>query len=322
MKKIDLHQDIILSFEHQEDTFAKTKNHKDLTWRFGWWLSEYQEAELSLVFFALRPYIVKNYKPWDTFDSTPGRFNELLEQSLVLISKSNIWVIKKLWDLEEIENHVTNFLLHIEWIDFIKSLDQLKNVIEKWIRSVGFVRKYDNNFCWCSYSDKWLTALWKDAVHYLNTAWSLIDTAHMSDRAMKDVVKYSKKPVINSHSNILDLCDNKRNVTNSFLTSLFDQWWVLWLSVYDDFIVWEWKSSTIDDYLNQIQYLINMWWEDCLALGTDFHWLRKERIMKKVKSVKWLNHLEERIIDTFWSRIAEKFFFKNAMRVITENLPT
>jgi membrane dipeptidase len=48
----------------------------------------------------------------------------------------------------------------------------------------------------------------------------IVDTAHMNHQSMMDVVHYSTKPILNSHSNIRTLHDHTRNVEDEFIDAL------------------------------------------------------------------------------------------------------
>jgi membrane dipeptidase len=54
----------------------------------------------------------------------------------------------------------------------------------------------------------------------MNHQGMIIDTAHMNHQSMMDVVRCSKKPILNSHSNLKAFASHTRNVEDEFLDAL------------------------------------------------------------------------------------------------------
>lgn len=60
----------------------------------------------------------------------------------------------------------------------------------------------------------------KEVVKEMNRLGMIIDVSHISDDAFYDVVKYSKTPVVATHSNARALCDVPRNMSDDMLLAL------------------------------------------------------------------------------------------------------
>ena len=60
----------------------------------------------------------------------------------------------------------------------------------------------------------------KKVVAEMNRLGMLIDISHISDKAVRDVLKLSKAPVIASHSCARALCDNPRNLSDKLLRAV------------------------------------------------------------------------------------------------------
>lgn len=60
----------------------------------------------------------------------------------------------------------------------------------------------------------------KKVIAEMNRLGIMIDVSHISDKSFFDVIKYSKAPVIASHSGARALCDNPRNMSDEMIKTL------------------------------------------------------------------------------------------------------
>ncbi|MGE5682676.1 MAG: dipeptidase [Bacillota bacterium] len=81
-----------------------------------------------------------------------------------------------------------------------------------------------------------LSALGKAAVEEMNKTGMIIDVSHISDKAFYDVVKYSKTPVIASHSCARALCDNPRNLSDDMLRKLAQNGGVIQMCILSEYV--------------------------------------------------------------------------------------
>jgi len=65
-----------------------------------------------------------------------------------------------------------------------------------------------------------LSAFGVEVVKEMNRLGMMVDVSHISDKSFFDVIKYSKTPVIASHSSCRALCENPRNITDEMLLAL------------------------------------------------------------------------------------------------------
>jgi membrane dipeptidase len=222
--------------------------------------------------------------------------------------------------MKDIDNvRSLSFVLHIEWIDHEVTREDIRNYFYKGIRSIGLVWNVDNYLATAntSLAWTWITTLGKEIIQEMNTLGIIIDTAHMNHISMMQVAELSSKPIVNSHANLKHFCSHTRNVDDSFLYALKRNGGVLWLSVYVPF-VW---SSRIDDYLNQIAWVVDSVWPDHIALGTDFHGIPVEKSLYWVSYISDLVYLEQKVRERFGEQITKKFFWENSRRVLLQNLP-
>ena len=73
-------------------------------------------------------------------------------------------------------------------------------------------------------------------VKEMNKLGMMIDVSHASDQTFYDVLKYSNKPIIASHSCAKALCDNPRNLSDSMLVALAKNKGVIQLCILSDYV--------------------------------------------------------------------------------------
>lgn len=319
MKKIDLHQDVILSFMSNSEWFGNQSKVVDMHWTYAWNKIDYEDTQCLLVWAANRPYqLIGDLHDLEkreiTYDREVMQNQHDAMERLIAQYKCN--TIRNKQDLNAVET--LSFLHHIEWVDHEVTEKEIEQRYREWIRSIGFTWNFDNYLATnnTSKTTTWLSSLWKSIVLKMHDLGMIVDTAHMNHQSMMDVIRIAKKPIMNSHSNLKHFCSHTRNVEDEFLYALKDNWGVLWLSVYQDFVWW----TQVDAYLEQIAYVIDLIGPDHVALWTDFHWLTTQKCLVWLQQISDLNALEDRVVEMFWETLAQKFFRDNSMRVLQANL--
>jgi len=90
----------------------------------------------------------------------------------------------------------------------------------------------------------------------MNEWGMIIDTAHMSHQGMKELLQQSKKPLLNSHSNVYTLHEHPRNIPDDIIDLFPANGGLIGVSIYQPFISAS-AELLMDGYLDQIDYLIN-----------------------------------------------------------------
>lgn len=329
---IDLHQDYFWDTARRlKETWHLSENQMKIFDRFVWayWdFSEYRKANVSLFFSALFCYSYKIDK-----DTPLLQFDETLYQTYLEIirefeERKSITIVKTKEDLRSClkekqakGDFPQDILLHIEGANWIKTKEDIDSVFEDGVRSIWLVRNDDNSIAHAHGSDQWLTKTWEDLIQYMMETWIMIDLAHASHQTMIDVLTLANKKwvsVMNTHANINTLRIHGRNVQDDVLDLLKKNWWVVWLSIYSDFIHDSptKKRATIEQYMQQIQYSINRWLEHNIALGTDFHGIGKWTAVEWVDTIADLDTLKQAVSEKFGVPFARAFFLENAERVM------
>lgn len=157
-----------------------------------------------------------------------------------------------------------------------------------------------------------------ETVERMNELGMIVDVSHLSDGGFWDVVRYSKKPVVASHSNARALCSHPRNLTDEMIKALANQGGISGINFYPVFLNGN-ETSEIDDLVRHVEHMYHVGGEDFVAMGTDFDGFDDE--------VSCIGHIGE--MDYLYKALKkrkfndsqiEKIWYKNALRVIKEVL--
>jgi len=94
----------------------------------------------------------------------------------------------------------------------------------------------------------------------------VIDVSHLNDPSFWDVIKFSKAPVIASHSNCRVLCDHPRNLTDDQIKAVVSGGGVIGVNACSFFVA----HRTLEDLVNHIDHLVKIGGIEHVGLGPDF----------------------------------------------------
>ena len=120
------------------------------------------------------------------------------------------------------------------------SMDRLREFYDMGIRYVTLCHSRDNQICdSCASKEKtWhgLSPFGRELVAEMNKLGMLIDVSHISDEAFYDVLKYSSKPVVATHSCCRALSDHPRNMSDDMIKALAAKGGVIQINFYPIFL--------------------------------------------------------------------------------------
>lgn len=149
----------------------------------------------------------------------------------------------------------------------------------------------------------------------------IIDVSHLSDAGFYDVLKYTAKPFVASHSNARGICAHARNLTDDMIFKLAKRGGVMGINFAADFLNethQEHAISYIDDMVKHILYIREIGGIDCIGLGSDFDGIPQ---YLELKDASYMPQLAEALYAAGLSREdVEKIFYKNVLRVYREVL--
>ena len=163
-----------------------------------------------------------------------------------------------------------------------ESLERLKYFYDRGVRYVTLCHSKDNLVCdSCASVDKtWrgLSPFGKELVAEMNRIGMLIDVSHISDEAFYDVLKYSTRPVVATHSCCRALAGHPRNMTDDMIKALAAEGGVIQINFYPVFLDDNFKeddmfTSTRPSYkkiVDHIDHVVSLVGTDHVGLGSDF----------------------------------------------------
>lgn len=120
------------------------------------------------------------------------------------------------------------------------SLERLDYFYDNGVRYVTLCHSSHNQICdSCAPAVKrWggLSPFGREVISYMNRKGLLVDVSHVSDDTFYDVLKYSSKPVVATHSCCRTLSDHPRNMTDEMIRSLAEKGGVIQINFYPLFL--------------------------------------------------------------------------------------
>ena len=117
--------------------------------------------------------------------------------------------------------------------------------------------------------DGGLSDFGKEVVWEMNRLGILCDLSPVGPRTSRDVIQHSRKPVAYSHVLPAGLKDHPRNKTDDQLKFIVDHGGFVGVTMFAPFLK-RGADSTIDDFVEAIEYIIHLVGEDRVGFGTDF----------------------------------------------------
>jgi membrane dipeptidase len=118
-------------------------------------------------------------------------------------------------------------------------------------------------------NDGGLSDFGREAVAEMNRVGILCDLSHVGPKTTEDVIRASGAPVCYSHVAPAGLKDHPRNKSDEQIRFIVDHGGFVGVTMFPPFLR-RGTDSTVDDYVEAIDYVINIAGEDAVGYGTDF----------------------------------------------------
>ena len=286
-------------------------------------INKLREGEALAQFFAL--FINKECN-FDTYSYC----KEMLQNFKREINENSrdIVLCRNISDLEKAEKDgKIGAFITIEEGDAIKGdIEKLREFKEEGVSLITLTWNYINDLGYPNYEfkykDKGLTKKGIEVVEEMNNLGMLIDVSHLSDGGFYDAIKYSKSPIIASHSNSRTKTNHSRNLTDHMIKELANSGGVTGINFCNSFLKEEWEEdlnlASIRNMVRHIKHIRNIGGIDVISLGSDFDGIENEvEIKDSSKMNLLLNALE---MEGFKAEEIEKIYYKNAKRIIRDVL--
>ena len=196
---------------------------------------------------------------------------------------SLLLVIKDKKDLAHVlETGKIGIILSIEGLGPLNDSINLMNIYyELGLRSGMLTWNHNNSFGYgVDHLDGNVTSMGILALEKMNELGIIVDVSHLNEVGFWDIIKYNKKLTIASHSNSKALYNHKRNLTDEQIIAIAKSGGVVGAISYfskvcdpstntlhsdDD------ETETIHDYIQQVEYMVNLVGYDHVAFGFDFN---------------------------------------------------
>lgn len=121
----------------------------------------------------------------------------------------------------------------------------------------------------CYERDGGLSGFGREVVAEMNRVGVLCDLSHVGSKTSEEVILESKKPVCYSHCLPSGLKDHPRNKSDEELKFIADRGGFIGVTMFAPFLK-NGIDSTIEDYVEAIEYIVNIAGIDQVGIGTDF----------------------------------------------------
>lgn len=121
----------------------------------------------------------------------------------------------------------------------------------------------------CYERDGGLSGYGHEVVGEMNRVGIMIDLSHVGAKTSERAIVASKKPVCYSHCLPSGLKEHPRNKSDEQLRFIAERGGFIGVTMFPPFLK-RGIDATVDDYVEAIDYVINVAGEDCVGIGTDF----------------------------------------------------
>lgn len=294
-------------------------------------------------------YLLQNFAMFIDIKKHKNPYKTLQEMISVYYDEigANSDIISPVYSYEDIckceKQNKIGALLTIEDAGALEgSLENLKTVYDQGVRLITLTWNHENGVGFPNFklninaggnniekpnltipnTEFGLTPFGIELVREMESLGIIVDVSHLSDAGFYDVLKYSKKPFVASHSNARSVTNVVRNLTDDMIRKLADKGGVTGINFCSDFVKpTPYIGSTftyIDDLVKHIKHIKKVGGIDVLALGTDFDGIKSTLEIKDASKIQLL--AEALLKNGFTLDDVEKIFYKNIMRVYKELL--
>lgn len=192
------------------------------------------------------------------------KFNKEVDLIIVLVVflSENKLNVHEIIDLVNKSNNLYFAIEDISNIPFY-DLDKLKDIKPLYC-SLTWNNK--NALAGGTYSNSNITKLGIKYIKKLEE-FTYIDTAHLNKKSFYKLTKVTTKPLLNSHTNLSDICKHKRNITSKQIKTIIKSNGLICLTGVKEFLG---SNSDINTYVNSIYYFCNKYGFDNVSIATDF----------------------------------------------------
>lgn len=200
-------------------------------------------------------------------------------------------------------------------------ITKLKSYKNQGVGYVTLCHSSDNGICHSSTrtedENMGLTEFGKKVVKEMNKLGMVIDLSHASMGTFWDVMKYSKLPVVCTHSGAKDVYFHDRNLTDDQLRALAKNGGVIQVCIFASYMSPDASKTDIDDVVNHIDHCVKVAGIDHVGIGSDFD---GGGGVQGLKGANDMIRITEKLLEKGYSeQDIEKIWGGNWFRVLSQN---
>lgn len=299
------------------------------------------EFHLDLKKMVEGDYLLQNFAVFVPLNETENPFETAMEMIDLYYEEleKNRDLIAPVYKFSDLVNHQANgkmgALLTIEEGETLKgNLAFLRNVYRLGVRMIALTWNFDNqigspNVLWKqgisdenTRNPKGLKEKGIEMVQEMERLGILVDVSHLSDGGFYDVLRYTRKPFVASHSNAAFLQGVCRNLTDDMIRALGERGGVMGLNYLPHFLVRKEEEDQegllLDQMAAHVRHMADVGGLEVCALGSDFDGIpgnpaipHAGRVQRLAGALKKQGFCESEI---------EKIFYQNVLRVYRDVL--
>ena len=196
---------------------------------------------------------------------TLGQISALMED--VEACNGEVVLVKTKEQLNKVvkENKI-GIILSFEGLDPIgNDIKMLKIFYELGVRAAGLVwsrRNYVADGCSFNPVEEGqrggLTKFGVSVVRKMEEMNMLIDVSHLNDEGFWDIMKFTEKPFIASHSNVRNICSRMRNLTDDQIKAIAERNGVIGINAYKNIAGVKEGEDPIKKLSDHVEYMVNL----------------------------------------------------------------
>ena len=185
--------------------------------------------------------------------------------------------------LQAKENHKLGIILGMQGADALEyDLRYISLLHRLGVRIIQITYNQRNNLGCGVFEphDSGLTRFGQQSIYEMNRLGILVDLSHVGEKTSLDAIELSNDPVIISHSSVRNLCEHTRNISDVQIREVAAKGGIVGLCPHSVMCIKEkGKRPTVGDFIDHIEYIINLVGDDHVAIGTD-RWYRPTQAYK------------------------------------------
>lgn len=138
-----------------------------------------------------------------------------------------------------------------------------------------------------------------------------VDVSHTSDRLFNDILMYSARPIVATHSNSRAVTNNKRNLTDNQFKAIVKKRGIVGLNFHNEFLNNSPEKASQYDILKHSEHFLALGGENHLSIGADFDGCNLPNDIKGIQNI--VDIYELFLKENYSEALVKKLFYKNAV---------